>query len=99
MHGFGLSLDDFGVGFTNMSQLKNLPFTEIKIDRTLISNIETDQFSQVVVSSPSTLPIRALELVAEGVERPEELAYLRHYKTRLAIQDFYLVVLNLRVNL
>lgn len=89
MHGFGLSLDDFGVGFTNMSQLKNLPFTEIKIDRTLISNIETDQFSQVVVSSLIDITNQEhLELVAEGVERPEELAYLRHYKTRLAIQGF-----------
>ncbi|MGY8874778.1 MAG: EAL domain-containing response regulator, partial [Pseudoalteromonas sp.] len=50
MHGFGISLDDFGVGFTNMNQLRNLPFTEIKIDRSLISHIETDLFSQVVVS-------------------------------------------------
>ena len=51
MRGFGISLDDFGTGFTNVQQLKTLPFTEIKFDRTLISNIETDQFSQVIVSS------------------------------------------------
>ncbi|WP_372762464.1 EAL domain-containing protein [Pseudoalteromonas sp.] len=89
MHGFGLSLDDFGIGFTNMSQLKNLPFTEIKIDRTFISHIDTDQFSQVVVSSLIDISNQEhLELVAEGVERPEELAYLKNYHTKLAIQGF-----------
>lgn len=89
MHGFGISLDDFGVGFTNMNQLRNLPFTEIKIDRSLISHIETDLFSQVVVSSLFNITSKDnLDLVAEGVERPEELVYLRHYKRKLAIQGF-----------
>jgi len=89
MHGFGISLDDFGVGFTNMNQLKRLPFTEIKIDRSLISNIETDQFSQVVVSSLIDITTQEqLELVAEGVERAEELAYLKHFKTDLVIQGY-----------
>ncbi|WP_166421762.1 EAL domain-containing protein [Pseudoalteromonas sp. Z1A8] len=89
MHGFGVSLDDFGVGFTNINQLRNLPFTEVKIDRSLISHIETDLFSQVVVSSLFNITSKDhLDLVAEGVERPEELAYLRHYKRNLAIQGF-----------
>jgi EAL domain-containing protein (putative c-di-GMP-specific phosphodiesterase class I) len=89
MHGFGISLDDFGVGFTNMDQLKRLPFTEIKIDRTLISHIETDHFSQVVVGSLINITTQEhLELVAEGVERPEELTYLKHYKTNLAVQGY-----------
>jgi len=89
MHGFGISLDDFGVGFTNMNQLRNLPFTEIKIDRSLISHIETDLFSQVVVSSLFNITSKDnLDLVAEGVERPEELVYLRHYRRNLAIQGF-----------
>ena len=89
MHGFGLSLDDFGVGFTNMNQLKSLPFTEIKIDRSLISNIDTDLFSQVVVSSLINITSgEHLDLVAEGVERLEELTYLKHYRRNLAIQGF-----------
>ncbi|MBH0026007.1 EAL domain-containing protein [Pseudoalteromonas sp. SWN29] len=89
MHGFGVSLDDFGVGFTNINQLRNLPFTKVKIDRSLISHIETDLFSQVVVSSLFNITSKDhLDLVAEGVERPEELAYLRHYKRNLAIQGF-----------
>lgn len=87
--GFGISLDDFGTGFTNINQLKRLPFTEVKIDRSFISHIETDKFSQVVVSSLINMTTQEqLELVAEGVERPEELAYLKHYQTNLAIQGF-----------
>lgn len=87
--GFGISLDDFGTGFTNINQLKQLPFTEVKIDRSFISHIETDKFSQVVVSSLINMTTQEqLELVAEGVERPEELAYLKHYQTNLAIQGF-----------
>lgn len=89
MYGFGLSLDDFGIGFTNINQLKQLPFTEVKIDRSFISNIETDKFSQVVVSSLINMTTQEqLELVAEGVERPEELEYLKHYQTDLSVQGF-----------
>ena len=87
--GFGISLDDFGTGFTNINQLKQLPFTEVKIDRSFISHIETDKFSQVVVNSLIDMTSQEqLQLVAEGVERPEELAYLKHYQTNLAIQGF-----------
>ena len=87
--GFGISLDDFGTGFTNINQLKQLPFTEVKIDRSFISHIETDKFSQVVVSSLINMTTQEqLQLVAEGVERPEELDYLKRYQTNLSIQGF-----------
>ena len=91
MRGFGISLDDFGTGFTNVQQLKTLPFTEIKIDRTLISNIETDQFSQVIVSSLVNIAIQEdLAIVAEGIERVEELEYLDRYKEFILMQGFLL---------
>ncbi|WP_404341499.1 EAL domain-containing protein [Pseudoalteromonas mariniglutinosa] len=91
MRGFDISLDDFGTGFTNINQLKTLPFTEIKIDRTLISNIETDQFSQVIVSSLVNIAIQEdLSIVAEGIERPEELDYLERYKEFVLMQGYLL---------
>ncbi len=91
MRGFGISLDDFGTGFTNVQQLKTLPFTEIKIDRTLISNIETDQFSQVIVSSLVNIAFQEdLAIVAEGIERVEELEYLDRYKEFILMQGFLL---------
>lgn len=89
MRGFGISLDDFGIGFTNVQQLKTLPFTEVKIDRTLISHIETDQFSQVIVASLVNIAIQDdLVIVAEGVEREEELTYLSTYKEHILMQGF-----------
>ena len=89
MRGFGLSLDDFGIGFTNVHQLKTLPFTEVKVDRTLISHIETDQFSQVIVSSLVNIAIQDnLAIVAEGIEREEELEYLNTHKEHILMQGF-----------
>lgn len=70
--GFGISLDDFGIGFTNINQLTQLPFTEVKIDRSFISHIETDKFSQVVVSSLINMTTQEqLELVAKGLSPPK----------------------------
>ena len=89
MRGFGISLDDFGTGFTNVQQLKTLPFTEVKIDRTLISNIESDLFSQVIVSSLVNIAIQDdLTIVAEGIERVEELEYLDRFKEHILMQGF-----------
>ena len=87
MKGFEISLDDFGIGFTNINQLKSLPFTEIKIDRSLITHIDSDYFSQVITKSLVDLAIKeGFKLVAEGVERIEELQYLERYKHDLLMQ-------------
>lgn len=89
MRGFDISLDDFGIGFTNVQQLKTLPFTEVKIDRTLISHIETDLFSQVIVDSLVNIAIQGeLSIVAEGVERIEELNYLDSFKEHILMQGY-----------
>ncbi|MFY8300443.1 EAL domain-containing response regulator [Pseudoalteromonas sp. SS15] len=89
MKGFEISLDDFGTGFTNINQLKSLPFTEIKIDRSLITHIDSDYFSQVITKSLVDLAIKeGFKVVAEGVERIEELQYLERYKHDLLMQGF-----------
>ncbi|KFI09467.1 EAL domain-containing response regulator [Vibrio coralliilyticus] len=87
--GFGLSLDDFGTGYTNLQQLRTLPFTEVKVDRSLVSNIHIDRFNQIVVSSLrdicKNLPI---SLVAEGVENYEDYNYLESHHTNVIAQGF-----------
>ena len=89
MRGFDISLDDFGTGFTNLNQLKSLPFTEIKIDRSIITHIDTDYFSQVITKSLVDLAIKqGFKVVAEGIERIEELQYLERYKHDLLMQGF-----------
>ncbi|MDC5853547.1 EAL domain-containing response regulator [Vibrio europaeus] len=82
MRGFGLSLDDFGTGFTNLNQLRTLPFTEVKIDRTLINDIHQDQFNQVVVDTLVNIAGKIdASLIAEGLEEYEDLEYLsKNYK-------------------
>ncbi|MGI2258710.1 EAL domain-containing response regulator [Shewanella sp. GXUN23E] len=89
MRGFGVSLDDFGTGFTNINQLRTLPFSEVKIDRSLIINIHRDAFCQAVVHSLADIA-RQLDvtLVAEGIEQIEELNYLMHAYDRMVIQGY-----------
>ena len=79
MRGYLMSLDDFGTGFTNLTQLRTLPFTEIKIDRSLIRNIQSDKFSQVIVESLKQIAKEQhFTLVAEGIEQFSELEYLQN---------------------
>ncbi|WP_082305812.1 MULTISPECIES: EAL domain-containing protein [unclassified Pseudoalteromonas] len=78
--GFGLSLDDFGTGFTKLNQLRTLPFTEIKIDRSLISGIHNDPFEQTIVNALVDLSKKQkIDLVAKGIELFEELEFLQYY--------------------
>ncbi|EGU60394.1 putative diguanylate phosphodiesterase [Vibrio nigripulchritudo ATCC 27043] len=89
IRGFGLSLDDFGTGFTNLQQLRNLPFTEVKIDRSLITDIHCDQFNQVVVNSLADISKKLnVTLIAEGMETIEDLHYLEHNYRDMHIQGF-----------
>lgn len=89
MKGYGLSLDDFGTGFTNMTQLRNLPFSEIKIDRSFITNIEQDHFSQVIVNSLIDITQKySFDLVAEGIESHDEYLYLKSLDSKILLQGF-----------
>jgi diguanylate cyclase (GGDEF)-like protein len=67
--GVGLSLDDFGTGYASMQQLRQLPLTEVKIDRSYVSGIVDNPADLAIVRSVHELG-RALrvEVVAEGVE-------------------------------
>ena len=87
--GYGVSLDDFGTGFTNVGQLLSLPFTEVKIDRCLISGINDDYFSQVIVNSLIDITNKLdISLVAEGIETIEELHYFEKFKSLILLQGY-----------
>jgi diguanylate cyclase (GGDEF)-like protein len=67
--GIALSVDDFGTGYTSLAYLKRLPINEIKIDRSLVTHITTNQSDDVIVKSIVELGRNlGLEVVAEGVE-------------------------------
>lgn len=76
--GLRLSLDDFGQGYTSLSQLGHLPVTEIKIDRAFVAGASTRPADAAVVRAVSDLGhALGLEVVAEGVEDAETLLLMR----------------------
>jgi EAL domain-containing protein (putative c-di-GMP-specific phosphodiesterase class I) len=76
--GFNLSIDDFGTAYSSLLQLSQLPFSELKIDRSFVSAIDSDPTKRVIVSSCASLARGlGLRVVAEGVETPAELAAVR----------------------
>jgi len=89
MKGYGVSMDDFGTGFTNVTQLKHLPFSEIKIDRSFITNIHQDYFSQVIVKTLIDITKEYhYDLVAEGIESHEEYQYLKDLNANMVFQGY-----------
>ena len=67
--GIRISIDDFGVGYSSMSQLLKLPLDELKIDRSFIANLEGDLRAQAILSATVELGrTLGLDIVAEGIE-------------------------------
>jgi len=77
LHSMGctISLDDFGTGYTSMSYLTQLPIDVVKIDRSFIQNIATDNTTRSVVNAIIRLAESLdMKVVAEGVEQEDQLA-------------------------
>jgi diguanylate cyclase (GGDEF)-like protein/PAS domain S-box-containing protein len=88
--GIRLSLDDFGAGYTSLSQLKALPISEIKIDRSFVKMMNEDRRDRVIVQSIIALGHNlGLVLVAEGVETQGALATLASFGCDV-IQGYYM---------
>jgi diguanylate cyclase (GGDEF)-like protein len=70
--GIGLSIDDYGSGYSSLSYVKRLPITEIKIDKSFVMNMDQDENDAVIVRSTIDLGRNlGLKVVAEGVETEE----------------------------
>ena len=75
--GVSISVDDFGVGYSSLGQLRRLPIDSLKIDQTFIAEIDSNPQDAAIVSAVVTMA-RSLGLrtVAEGAEKPSHLAVL-----------------------
>jgi EAL domain-containing protein (putative c-di-GMP-specific phosphodiesterase class I) len=75
--GVGLSLDDFGVGLSPLTQLYKMPFSEVKIDRVLVNEMATSKPAATVVRAIVDLAhALSLKVCAEGVETPAAFEFL-----------------------
>ena len=79
--GIHIALDDFGTGYTSIKQLMKLPINLLKIDKSLIDDIETDQNMRDMVDSVIYMGhIMNCEVISEGVEKESQLDILREHK-------------------
>jgi diguanylate cyclase (GGDEF)-like protein len=75
--GVGIAIDDFGIGYTSLSQLRSLPVSEVKIDRAFVSYLDEDPQNQAIVRSVIALAHGlGCQVTAEGVETPQVAEWL-----------------------
>lgn len=76
--GIAVAVDDFGTGYSSMTYLQRLPLDAVKIDRSFVERATDEAFDSVVIESIVRLAgALGLEIVAEGIETEEQLAWLR----------------------
>ncbi|HXF97224.1 MAG TPA: EAL domain-containing protein [Gaiellaceae bacterium] len=77
-HGVRVAIDDFGVGYSSLGQLRSLPAQVLKIDRSFVARMGTSASDAAIVRSIIGLAHQlGLDVVAEGVESPAHVAWLR----------------------
>ena len=88
--GIRLVLDGFGSSHASLSYLRGLPFDQVKIDRSFMRALNNDRQARALVKAMLAMAYAlGLDVVAEGVETPEQLILLRHLQCAL-VQGYLL---------
>ncbi len=88
--GVGISIDDFGIGYSSLSALADITADEIKIDRSFITDIHKRPRSQGILRAVESLSdALGMTVIAEGIETFEELAYLQAATRIRYAQGYY----------
>ncbi|HKY91963.1 MAG TPA: EAL domain-containing response regulator [Nevskiaceae bacterium] len=78
LRGIHLSIDDFGTGYSSLTQLRALPFTELKIDQSFVMTARHNPSSRAIVESSVGLAHKlGMKALAEGIETVEDLLLMR----------------------
>jgi diguanylate cyclase (GGDEF)-like protein len=87
--GIGVSLDDFGTGFSSLSMVSKLPISELKIDQSFVHNLLIDEdsvhLSEIIIQIGQHLNI---DIIAEGVEKLEHVELLQQHGCHI-LQGYY----------
>ena len=87
--GMRVLMDDFGIGYSNVGNLKKIPFDAVKIDKSFIDDIASDPKSREIVKFLIGLcKVNGMEVIAEGVDSKEQVEILKKNKCD-TIQGFY----------
>jgi EAL domain-containing protein (putative c-di-GMP-specific phosphodiesterase class I)/CheY-like chemotaxis protein len=85
MKGFGLSIDDYGTGYSSLQQLARIAFTEIKLDQSFIKSATTQQAARIILQSSIDMAKKlGIVTVAEGIETENDWDLLRELGCDLA---------------
>lgn len=77
-HGIGIVIDDFGTGYSSMAQLKHLPVTKLKIDKSFVDDIASSRSDLAITATITSLAHNLqIQIIAEGVENSQQVLLLQ----------------------
>jgi EAL domain-containing protein (putative c-di-GMP-specific phosphodiesterase class I) len=87
--GCGLAVDDFGVGFSSLKLMCQLPFTQIKLDGRFVQHLDRQRNRAMVASTRVLARSLGMDLVIEGISSPKVLEHVRELECEMG-QGYYL---------